>query len=263
MILDSIITHKRAEIKARMAEKPLESLQGEAHAAAPALDFKAALKRTGNERLRIIAEIKRRSPSKGLLALNFDPARIAEQYYEAGAAAVSVLTDEHYFGGSLQHLGQVRSRCCLPLLRKDFIIHPYQVYESRVWGADAVLLIVRALSKENLVELYRLIRKLGMHALVEVHGPGDIKMALDIGAEIIGINNRDLNTFQVGLEVTRKLAGLLPINVVVVSESGITARTDTAFLETLGVDAALVGEALMRSSSPGKALREMIQEVDG
>lgn len=263
MILDEIIAHKRVELKRRMDEVPLDHLQRRIKNCPPAKSLKGNIGRKAGQRLKVIAEIKRRSPSKGLMAADFKPEDIAAGYENAGAAAISVLTDEKYFGGTVDHLYRVRAVSRLPVLRKDFVIHPYQVYEARAYGADAVLLIVRVLKQRELEELYRLAADLGMQAVVEVHGEEDMERALDAGVEIIGINNRDLNDFTVDLAVTERLSKLLPPRVVSVSESGVKTAKDVAFLEGLGIDAALVGEALMCSTDPGMSLKKLLEGGNG
>jgi indole-3-glycerol phosphate synthase len=211
-------------------------------------------------RPRVIAEIKRRSPSRGEIRADFDAAACARAYAGAGAAALSVLTDERYFGGSLAVLAQVREAVSLPLLRKDFIVDAYQVDEARVHGADAVLLIAAALDPGALRGLAAHAEAIGLDALVEVHDERELEAALAAGADLIGINNRDLRTFEVDLGVTERLAGKLPEGCVVVSESGIFTARDWERLEAAGAHAFLVGEALMRESDVGAALRRLRRE---
>jgi indole-3-glycerol phosphate synthase len=209
--------------------------------------------------VRLIAEVKRASPSKGVLRLDLDAAALAGDYQAAGAAAVSVLTDTHFFQGSLADLRAVRQCVDLPLLRKDFILEPYQVYKARATGADALLLIVAALDDGALRALYRLTGELGMAALVEVHNEAELARALRIGPRIVGVNNRDLRTFEVHLETTERLRNLVPGDVILVAESGVRSRADVRRLAAAGVDAVLVGEALVRAADPGRQVREMLR----
>jgi indole-3-glycerol phosphate synthase len=218
-------------------------------------DFRAAL--TAG-RPAIIAEIKRASPSKGLLAPSFDPAAIAKAYEEGGAAALSVLTDGPFFQGSLAHLGEARAAVNLPVLRKDFTIDEFHVYEAAAHGADAILLIAAVLSPAELRRFRELARSLGLDTLVEVHDERELDLAIASGADIIGVNNRDLRTFEVRLETSLSLAACMPKDVVKVSESGIHTRDDVRRLAEAGFDAFLVGEHLMRAADPAAALRELI-----
>ncbi len=257
MILDEILTHKRGEVAARRSEVPLAQLQEFAAQQAPARPFGDALR--GGD-VRVIAEVKRRSPSKGTLAPELDPARMAGTYADFGAAAISVLTDEKFFGGSLDDLAAVRREVSLPLLRKDFILGEYQVLETRAYGADAVLLIAGVLDRDDLARLIEYSCLLGMDALVEVHTEEDLDLALGSAAPIIGINNRDLTTFQTNLETTCKLAPLVPPEHVLVSESGIHTREQMESLGKLGVNAVLVGEALVSARSAAEKLRELVGE---
>lgn len=254
MILDRIVENKRLEIREEMAAVPLAEVRGKALKARPPLDFKAAISRRKGCRSNIIAEIKRQSPSMGSISRDFDPQGSALKYARGGAAAISVLTDEKFFGGSRFHLQRVRQVSSLPLLAKDFILHPYQIYANRRAGADAVLLITRILGRQQLAELYGLAVELGMNALVEVHDAKDMERAQEINAEIIGINNRDLGDFSLDLKVTERLMKGVASGSIIVSASGINTRKDLLFLEGLGVDAVLVGTALMRSSDPEKEL---------
>ena len=255
MILNKILKNKRLEVRDMVAAIPFSELKRRAAKAQQPLDFKEAISRGNDRRLKVIAETKKQSPSSGLLAADFDPQDTALKYVQGGAAAVSVLTEERFFGGSLSHLEAVRKVCLLPLLAKDFIIHPYQVYMSRCVGADAVLLITRILGQQQLGELYGLVLELGMDALVEVHDEKDMERALKINAKIIGINNRDLGDFSLNLAVTERLIKQYAPQGIIVSASGINTREDMEFLEGLPVDAVLVGSALMRSPHPEKDLR--------
>ncbi len=261
--LDDILAHKREEVTRRQAEQPLAEVRAAAEAAPPPLDFVAALRRAAS-RPALIAEIKRRSPSRGLLARDFDPLRLAQVYRENGAACISVLTDERYFGGSLDDLRRVRGQVQdLPLLRKDFLCDPYQVYQARAAGADAVLLIVAALSPERLRDLHDLARALGMAALVEVHTDAELETAMTCDPPLIGINSRDLHSFAVSLETTERLCRRLPADVCVVAESGIREPADVARLAAIprpgatGVDAILVGEALVTAADVGAKVRDL------
>ena len=263
-ILEEILVRKRAEVSNAKEELPA----GRMASAAEACDestrgFRTALAR--GSRPRIIAEMKARSPSRGVIRADFDPLTCAKAYFDGGAAAISVLTDKHYFGGELGTLEIVRRAVPLPLLRKDFVVDAYQIDEARVAGADAVLLIVAAFpGSDSTVEIRRLRDRadhLGLDALVEVHDDREFEIAIECGADLIGVNNRDLGTFEVDLEISERLAGRAPDGVVVVAESGIFTAKDVARLESAGADAFLVGEALMREPDPGLALRELRREL--
>jgi len=218
-------------------------------------DFRAAVSRPG--RVNLIAEIKFASPSEGMLRERTDPGAIAYAYEEAGAAALSLVTDRKFFGGSLSDLPAVRASVSLPVLRKDFLMDEIQVRQSFAWGADAVLLIARVLERPRLCGLMRLCRDLGMDALIEIHDEADLEKAVSCGAEMIGINNRDLDTFDIDLSTTLNLAPKVPRDCVVVSESGIRTRADIDLLRQAGIQAVLVGTALMRSGDMGKAVRDL------
>ena len=224
--------------------------------AAPPRDFHAAL--SGAPPMRLIAEVKKASPSKGVIRADFNPVAIAQQYAAAGASALSVLTDVEYFQGSLDYLKAIREVVDLPLLRKDFIIDPYQVYEARAAGADAVLLIAECLSPEQMRSLYNLIRELGMHALIELYDPRNLPAVLATETPIIGVNNRDLHTFVVDLDHTLRLKEQIPANRLLVAESGIGSRADVLRLEQAGVAAMLVGESLMRQPDISLAVRTLL-----
>jgi indole-3-glycerol phosphate synthase len=213
---------------------------------------------TSGENLAVIAELKRASPSAGVLREHFVPSELARDYAANGAAALSVLTDEKFFQGHLDHLKQAHAACSVPVLRKDFLLEPYQVLEARAFGADAVLLIVAILARQQLAELLAAAREIGVQALVEIHDENEIGIALPAGAGIIGINNRDLRTFAVNLAVTEKLAALIPPNCVRVSESGLAGRADVERLAACGIDAILAGSHLMRQADPGRALSEFV-----
>lgn len=256
MILQKIIAHKKLELANNKERLPLKALETSLPGLAPTRPLASALRRPGH--VAIIAEAKKASPSKGILCHNFDPLKIAREYEQAGAAAISVLTEEKFFLGHPSYLSGVKKVTDIPVLRKDFIIDPYQIYESRVLGADAVLLIVAALSGEQLTELMSLAGELGIACLVEVHTEPELDRALSAGAEIIGINNRDLNTFKTDLNRTFLFQGLIKDpNITVVSESGIKSHADILRLRECGVHAALVGEALVRRADPGEGLKEL------
>jgi len=280
-VLDDIMAHKRDEVAQQQARRSLAEVRTASEAVPPPLDFVAALRETKGRSSTdaptfahsptlphpaLIAEIKRRSPSRGLLAPDFDPLRLARIYRENGAACISVLTDEKYFGGSLEDMARVRSQeSAIPLLRKDFVCDPYQIYQARAAGADAVLLIVAALTPELLRDLHALARGLGMAALVEVHTAEELATALTCDPALVGINNRDLHTFAVSLATTERLCRALPADVCIVAESGIHNAADVATVAAIsrpdvtGVDAILVGEALVTAQDVGAKVRELAQ----
>ncbi len=255
-ILDEIVALKRDEVASRKTEVGLADLEAAIASQPRPLNMSGALL---GDRVRLIGEIKKASPSKGLLCPDFDPSRLAATYVENGAGAISVLTDPR-FQGCLEHMAAVKSATSgrgTPILRKDFVFDPYQVYESRAWGADAVLLIVAILEPSQLKELIALSRRFWMQCLVEVHTPEELEIAVDAGAEIIGINNRDLRTFHTDIDVTRKLVGQVPRGKVIVSESGISTAEHIRELRGMGVHAALVGEAIVTSPDVGAKVREL------
>jgi indole-3-glycerol phosphate synthase len=259
-ILDEILAHKRDEIAAATAAIPASEMEARARSCASApRGLRRALAAAPPPR--VIAEIKRRSPSRGEIRPDFDPVMIAKAYAEAGAAAISVLTDERYFGGRLDYLVSARDATDLPVLRKDFAIDPYQIDEARAAGADAVLLIVAAFAGaggiERLTALHQRATGLGLDVLVEVHDEAELEAALGAGADLVGINNRNLETFEVDLATTERLAGRIPQGVVLVAESGIFTNDDIRRLERAGAGAFLVGEALMREPDVGAALRSL------
>jgi len=269
-LLTRILAHKRTEVARRQIKIPLEKLRISLAQAPPTRDFAAALRKT--DAVALIAEVKKASPSRGVFLEYFDHREIARTYSANGAAALSVLTDTRFFQGSLKYLEGIRRQANpelrtaepatagVPLLRKDFILDPYQVYEARVYGADALLLIVAALDDTTLRELLALTQALGMQALVEVHTAAELERALAAEARIVGINNRDLNSFQTTLETTERLAAQLPAGAdrpVLVSESGIFTAADVARLRSCGVDAVLVGEALVTAPDIGARVREL------
>lgn len=259
-VLTRIVQHKRQEIGRQQAALPADALQQRATEAPPVRDFAAALRGGGS--VALIAEVKKASPSRGVLLEHFDHLELAQTYREHGAAALSVLTDAHFFQGSLSYLHEIRTRPegAPPLLRKDFLLDPYQLYEARAAGADAVLLIVAALDDAMLRSLLDLAHTLGMAALVEVHTADELGRALAAGARIVGVNNRDLHTFTTTLETTERLAAQLPggsARPLLVSESGIFRAADVARLRDCGVDAVLVGEALVTAPDIGARVREL------
>lgn len=254
-ILQKILARKREEIAENAWLRPVAALQKQAAAMPPARGFVNAIRvRIATGKPAVIAEIKRASPSRGLLRENFDPAAIARSYERHGATCLSVLTDRDFFQGDDTHLQQARAACALPVLRKDFTIDPYQIYEARALGADCILLIVAALDDAQLRELATLAGKVGLDVLVEAHDAAELERALTLDTPLIGINNRDLRTFEVKLETTLNLLGRIPKDRVVVTESGIHASTDVARVRQGGVNAFLVGEAFMKADDPGKKL---------
>ena len=256
-ILKKIVEVKSREVARLKDDAPLPDLLSMIESRAAPLDFAGALV---GERVRIIAEIKRASPSRGVLRENLDPARLAAEYAENGAAAVSVLTNADHFQGSLDDLesaGAVAHERGLPVLRKEFIFDPYQVYEARAHGADAILLIVAMLSQDRLAALKALAETLGMQCLVEVHDEEEMRTAVESGAGIIGVNNRDLRTFHTTQEVTDRLAPQAPAGCVLVSESGMRTPADIARARKAGADAALIGDALVTAPNPGALLKEL------
>ena len=248
-ILERILEVKRAEIAAAKRRVPLSEL--EAATAPPPRDFVAALRA---RRPAVIAEIKKASPSRGLLREDFDPAAIARSYETGGAACLSVLTDRQFFQGDIAHLVAARDACSLPVLRKDFVIDSYQVFESRACGADCILLIAACLAKEQLLELERLAQRLAMAVLVEVHDAAELEAALALATPLIGVNNRNLKTFETRLETTLELLPRIPPERVLITESGILSPADVGSMRAAGVNSFLVGEAFMRSADPGAEL---------
>jgi len=254
-ILARILTTKAEEVIAAQLERPLALLEEQARAASPPRGFaKAIRERIAQGRSAVIAEIKRASPSKGVLRPQFDPAAIAASYARAGAACLSVLTDRPFFQGAPEFLVEARGACAIPALRKEFIVDEYQVVESRTLGADAILLIVAALDDARLADLEACARAYGMDVLVEVHDALELDRALKLATPLIGINNRNLRTFNVSLHTTIELLPRVPADRVVVTESGILAQRDVAQMRRHGVHAFLVGEAFMRAPDPGAAL---------
>jgi len=255
-LLDKITATKREEIARAKQARPQADVEREAAAAPPPRDFFAAL--AGPGPIRLIAEVKKASPSKGVIRADFDPVAIARIYEKHGASCLSVLTDEPYFQGSLEYLRVVRAAVSLPVLRKDFILDAYQVYEARAAGADAVLLIAECLDDCALRSLHRLAVELGMAPLVELYDPGNLQRVFDAGATLIGVNNRNLHTFEVDLEHSIGLRKRVPGECVFVSESGIATPADVARLAAADVDAILVGESLMREPDIGAAVDRLL-----
>jgi indole-3-glycerol phosphate synthase len=253
-ILEKILAVKRAEVAA--AKRAVADIEARARAAPASRDFVGALRA---KKPAVIAEIKRASPSKGLLRTNFDPAAIARSYERAGAACMSVLTDREFFQGSPEDLIKAKAACALPALRKDFLIDPYQAFEARALGADCVLLIVACLQDAELRAFEKTAHALGMAVLVEVHDAQELERALALETPLIGINNRNLRTFETRLETTLELLPRVPEGRIVVTESGILARADVARMRAAGVDTFLVGEAFMRADDPGAALQALLR----
>ena len=255
-ILDRILEVKRAEIASARKDLSQAGAEDLARKAPPPRDFIGALRA---RKPAVIAEIKRASPSKGVLRVDFDPPAIARSYEQGGAACLSVLTDVQFFQGSPEHLRAARGACRLPALRKDFVIDPYQVFESRALGADCILLIAACLSPGQMAELESLARELRMAVLVEVHDAAELGLALRLETPLIGVNNRNLKTFETRLETTLELLPRVPAGRLVIAESGILSRADVARLQDGGVGAFLVGEAFMRATDPGQALAELFE----
>ncbi len=254
-ILDEIMAHHRENLPKVMADVPFADVRAMAAVAPPPRDFAAAVRAPG---VSLIAECKKASPSKGLLVHNYDPVRLARLYEKTGARAVSVLTDARHFQGALAHLRDVREAVALPVLRKDFMFHPYQLYEARVAGADAVLLIAAVLSDAELRELSALAAKLGMAALIEVHSQAELARVLPLKPNLIGVNNRDLQTFEVDFDNTARLRALIPPEIAVVGESGIKSPDDVRAMRAAGIDAVLVGEALVRGKDIGGLTKALV-----
>jgi indole-3-glycerol phosphate synthase len=256
MILDQILEQTRRAVSSARGGATLAELEKQVALAPPVRDFAAALRTPAG--VACIAEFKRRSPSKGWINQQANPAAVAAGYQAAGAAAISVLTDGPFFGGALEDLRQVRTTVQIPVLRKDFIVDPYQIVEARAAGADAVLLIVAALPQDQLVALLAEVHRFGMEALVETHDRAEVDRALAADARVIGVNHRDLRTFQMNMNLATSLRPLIPSDRVLVAESGIRSAEDVKRMEAAGIDAILVGEGLMVGSDPGLALRGLL-----
>jgi len=257
MILSRIIEDKRRVVEEAKRVKPQENLVKEVKNICVKSSFKKSISRPHH--INLIAEIKKASPSKGILRGNFNPVKIAITYQANGAAVISVLTDERFFEGRLEYIKKVKENVSLPILRKDFIIDEYQIYETVAAGADAILLIAELLSTNEVASFYDLATSLGLEVLMEVHNEEDVEKALAADADIIGINNRDLHTFKVDLGTTQKLIRLIPQNRVKVSESGIRTYEDVMFLKSLGVNAVLIGEAFMESEDIAAKMRDIMR----
>jgi len=254
-VLIPILATKAKEVAAARAARPLAAVREEAGAAPPVRDFVGALRaRIGSGGTAVIAEIKKASPSRGVLRPIFDPAGIATRYEAGGATCISVLTDREYFQGAPEHLAAARAACTLPTLRKDFFVDDYQVFEARACGADCILLIVAALEDARLAALEACAASLGMATLVEVHDAAELDRALKLSTPLVGVNNRNLRSFAVSLDTTLALLPKIPRDRIVVTESGILVPADVARMRGAGVEAFLVGEALMRAADPGAAL---------
>ena len=257
-ILKRILKRKREEVVERKQQVPLSKLEIRIQSADPVRGFVKALQaRIAEGKPAVIAEIKKASPSKGVIREEFDPAEIARSYADNGATCLSVLTDVDFFQGSDDYLKQARATCSLPVLRKDFVIDPYQVYEARAIGADCILLIASALDDKLLSDLYSLTKRLGMDALVEVHDAAELEVALKLDLPMVGINNRDLHTFETSLDTTIGLLDQIPDSCLVVTESGIHQSADVRLMQEHNVNCFLVGEAFMREEDPGCKLGEL------
>ena len=260
-ILNRILATKQQELAERRQLKSFHELQQQAHHVSPPRGFVAALRRrVAQGGSAVIAEIKKASPSKGVIRPDFDPVAIAKSYQSGGASCLSVLTDREYFQGREEYLTRARAACSLPVIRKDFIVDSYQVMEARAIGADCILLIVAALDDETLASLYAQARAQGMDVLVEVHDRAELERALVLDLDLIGINNRNLRTFDTSLETTIDLLPLVPDGCLVVTESGIHSGTDVALMRDHDVHAFLVGEAFMRAPDPGQALEDLFAD---
>ncbi len=257
-ILKRIVAVKQDEIRVARAKRDESSLRRDAESLGGVRDFVGAMRlRLGQGRAAVIAEIKKASPSKGVLREHFVPSDIARSYEQGGAVCLSVLTDEQFFQGSTAYLQQARAACALPVLRKDFMVDPYQVYEARAMGADCILLIAACLDDAQMADLESQAHSLGLAVLVEVHDGAELDRALRLKTPLVGINNRNLRTFEVSLETTLGMLTRVPADRVLVTESGVLSRADVIRMRGAGVSAFLVGEAFMRASDPGKALGEL------
>ncbi len=257
-ILKKILARKREEVVERSASVPMDVLKGQVETAPPVRDFVGAMQaKLAAGKSAVIAEIKKASPSKGVLREDFQPAEIARSYEKGGAACLSVLTDRDFFQGCEAYLQQARAACNLPVIRKDFIIDDYQLYEARAIGADAILLIVAALDDTQLVSLANLAEQLGMAVLVEVHNADELERARALKTPLFGVNNRNLKTFEVSLQNTIELLAAMPDGCIVITESGIHAREDVELMRNNRVNSFLVGEAFMRCDDPGGRLAEL------
>lgn len=259
-ILNKILNVKADEISAAKKYRSLQSLRDEVESTLhiPRRDFESALRTKINQgKSGVIAEIKKASPSKGVIRANFNPVEIAASYAHNGAACLSILTDEQFFQGNLEYLQQVRSTCTLPILRKDFMIDPYQIYEAHQRGADAILLIVAALDHSLMTELEACAHELGMHVLVEIHDALELDAALNLNTSLLGINNRNLRTFETSLHNTLSLLPYIPANKLIITESAIHTKEDVTIMRNANVNGFLVGEAFMRAADPGQELARL------
>ncbi|MBI5756295.1 MAG: indole-3-glycerol phosphate synthase TrpC [Nitrospirae bacterium] len=255
-MLNEILRHKKEEIRAKRSAGALSELKARIKDHPVTIPFGAAISK--GDTVSLIAEVKKASPSKGVIREDFDPVKIARIYEESLASAISVLTDKAFFQGDLEYLTLIREAVKVPLLRKDFIIDEFQIYEARAFGADAILLIVSILDKTQLDEYKHLAYELGLDSLIEVHTEKEVEKAIYSDADIIGINNRDLSTFETNIDTTARLIKLIPDDKIVVSESGISTRDDILALKDQGVDAVLIGETLMKSDDIGKKIKELL-----
>ena len=258
MLLKKIVANCQAELTIQKLLVPPAEMKQQAFSQPPPLDFKGALKGEG---ISLIAEVKKASPSRGIIRRNFDAVAIAKSYALGGAAAISVITESEYFQGNLDYLPQIKKAIgskAIPLLRKDFILDPYQIYQARAYSADALLLIVSLLSAQKLHNLLSLSEELGMQCLVEVHRENEVKTALEAGASIIGINNRNLETFEIDIETTGRLRPLIPSGIIVVAESGIKDAADIEKMRRWGLNAVLVGEWLIKGNDVAARVRELL-----
>lgn len=260
MILDEIVEKRKIQLEREMAAADIETVKKAAERLdRQCISFKNALAKP--DKLSVISEVKKASPSKGLIQPNFDPVKIAKEYETCGADAVSCLTEEHYFQGSSEYFKAIRQAIGLPMIRKDFIIDEYQIYEARLMGADAILLIAAVLDDEKLKRFGDTARSLGLDILAETHDESELERVLALDFDIIGINNRNLKTFEVTLETTARLAGMIPEGKVIVSESGIKDNADMKTVRSYGADAVLIGETLMRSGNIGATLTALRENV--
>jgi len=256
MILTKIVEAKKKEIEIAKEKLSLEKMVKKLSVLPSARSFKQAIAK--DHGISLIAEIKKASPSCGVIRRDFEPLKIAQTYRAYGAKAISVLTDEKFFQGKLSYMDTIRREVYLPILRKDFILDKYQIYESKLYGADAILLIADLLSRSELFQFLEICKNLTMDAIVEIHNEEDLGKALSVDSQIIGINNRNLHTFEVDLEVTSNLIRSIPDDKTIISESGIRRYEDIMFLKSLGVDAVLIGETFMRSEDIGSKVRELM-----
>lgn len=261
MFLDKIVATKHEEVKRLKETAVIAEMESKISGMPACRGFEQALSERKKRGMGLIAEVKKASPSKGLIRADFEPVRLAREYEEAGADCLSVLTDEQYFQGSNEYLSRVRQAVNVPILRKDFIVDAHQIYEARIIGADAVLLIAAILTTEQMKSFLSLSRDLGMDALVEVHDREELDRALTLDAKLIGINNRNLRTFVTDIRTTEELIRNIPPDKTIVSESGISSPEEIGYLQSIGADAVLVGEHFMRQPSVGKAVRELLGPV--